>query len=387
MKLESLAEISSHFEHNPLRITEAKEKGKKVIGTYCIYGPQELFLAIDAIPVSLCGTRQDSIPIAETVLPRTICPLIKSSFGYLLNDACPYLAAADLVVGETTCDGKKKMFEIMGEQKNLIVLELPSQQSSAMAQKSWIEQFNRLEARLEKDFGVKIDKEKLLKAIDLVNRETLALKRVFDTSKHSPAPATGMQLLELGFKTSFFPDKELGIKLLNKVADELEERIEKNISPFSKDTPRIILTGVPTGMGSHKAIQLLEEVGASVILMDNCTSYKKTRNYMPLDDSKSKKDLIEALAARYLEIPCSVMSPNPGRYEVLKNLADEFKADAVVDLTWQGCHTYNVESYYVKKYVQEELGLPFLQLETDYSESDTEQLRVRIEAFLEMIKG
>ena len=45
-----------------------------------------------------------------------------------------------------------------------------------------------------------------------------------------------------------------------------------------------------------------------------------------------------------------------------------------------------MEAFKVKKFVTEELGLPSLHLETDYSESDTEQLRVRIEAFLEMVR-
>jgi benzoyl-CoA reductase/2-hydroxyglutaryl-CoA dehydratase subunit BcrC/BadD/HgdB len=57
----------------------------------------------------------------------------------------------------------------------------------------------------------------------------------------------------------------------------------------------------------------------------------------------------------------------------------------VIDLNWQGCHTYNIESYSLKKHIQEHTKAHFMQIETDYSESDTEQLKVRIEAFLEMI--
>ncbi len=79
------------------------------------------------------------------------------------------------------------------------------------------------------------------------------------------------------------------------------------------------------------------------------------------------------------------MSPNRGRFELVERLAREFHADGVVDLTWQGCHTYNVESYSLKKHLQAKGALPFLQIETDYSESDTEQLKLRIEAFLEML--
>ena len=79
------------------------------------------------------------------------------------------------------------------------------------------------------------------------------------------------------------------------------------------------------------------------------------------------------------------MSPNQGRFELLSELISEFSVDGVVDLTWQGCHTYNVEAYSVEKFVKEKHELPYLHLESDYSESDTGQLKVRVEAFLEMI--
>ena len=386
MEVASIQKIGKFFETNPLRINEAKEQGKKVMGTYCIYSPNEMAMAMGAIPVSLCGTRQDAIPAAESILPRTVCPLIKSSFGFWINDSCAYLAASDLIVGDTTCDGKKKMFELMGEKLNMLILQLPSAQDEELALPFWEKQFEILEERLEKDFGGKITRESLEQAIELANRERAAMKRVMDASRHKPSPITGMQLIELAFKTSFFPDKEVGIKMLEEVADELEGMIAKGLSPYAEATPRVVLTGVPVGIGSHKVIKLLEDCGANVVVLDSCTGYKKVRTMVDVKPGASKAEMIRTLAKRYLDIPCSVMSPNPTRYEVIAELAREFKADAVVDLSWQGCHTYNVEGYSVKKYVTEELGLPALQLETDYSESDTEQLRVRIEAFLEMVQ-
>jgi benzoyl-CoA reductase/2-hydroxyglutaryl-CoA dehydratase subunit BcrC/BadD/HgdB len=93
-----------------------------------------------------------------------------------------------------------------------------------------------------------------------------------------------------------------------------------------------------------------------------------------------------ALARQYLATPCSVMSPNTGRLDLLSEMIRGFAVDGVIDLTWQACHTYNVESYQVQKFVQEKFALPFLHLESDYSQADTEQLRVRIEAFLEMLR-
>lgn len=386
MEIASIQKINKFFETNPLRIQEAKAGGQKVMGTYCIYSPGEMALALNAIPVSLCGTRQDAIPAAETVLPRTLCPLIKSSFGFWKNDSCAYLAASDLIVGDTTCDGKKKMFELMAEKLNLLVMQLPSGQDKTRDLPFWLEQFDVLEKRLEKDFGGEITTENLKQAIDLMDRERSALKRVMDAAKHKPSPITGMQLVELAFKTSFFPDKEVGIAMLEEVAEEMETMNANAVSPFSADTPRILLTGVPVGMGSHKVVKLLEDCGACVVVLDSCIGYKRVRTNVNVKDNASKEDMIRTLAERYLNIPCSVMSPNPTRYVVLEELAKNFGVDAVVDLSWQGCHTYNVESYSIKKFVTETLGLPALVLETDYSESDTEQLRVRIEAFLEMIR-
>ena len=200
---------------------------------------------------------------------------------------------------------------------------------------------------------------------------------MLDLAKRKPSPLTGMDLLDICFRASFMPDYEQAIALLQDIAAEIGGADAGTVSP---DAPRILLTGVPAGLGSHKVIQLLEACGASVVCIDNCTCYKKVR--LMVDETA---DPLTELAGRYLDTPCSVMSPNPHRYAALRELAEAFQADAVVDLTWQGCQTYDVESWSVKQFVREELRLPFLQIVTDYSEADTEQLKVRIEAFLEML--
>ena len=380
MKCDAFSRITTAFEHNVPALLEAKEQGKKVVGQYCLYSPSEIAIAAGAIPVSLCGTRNDSIPAAEEVLPRTLCPLIKSSYGFALKDSCPYLTASDIVVADTTCDGKKKMFELLAEYRPIALLQLPQIQDGD-ARAYWRKQFELLIARLEKEFGVRITDDKLRAAVNLMNRERLALKAVMDLAQRKPSPVTGMELVELAFKTNFFPDKENGIAMLLDVAEEMGRLADAGQSPVSPDAPRILLTGVPVGMGSHKVVRLIEESGGSVVCLDNCSGYKRTRVMM----DENAADPLGELAARYLDIPCAVMSPNPRRYEAITEMARDFSVDAVVDLTWQGCQTYAVESHSLKKYVAGTLKKPFLQLETDYSESDVEQLKVRLEAFLEMI--
>ena len=96
-------------------------------------------------------------------------------------------------------------------------------------------------------------------------------------------------------------------------------------------------------------------------------------------------DIYAALAERYLAIGCSVMSPNPNRYELLGRLIDEYHADGVVDMELQACHTYNIETTKIRRFVTEEKKISYLNLETDYSQADAGQLATRIAAFIEML--
>ncbi len=373
----SIERFKDITDRNVLALQEAKQAGKKVVGQYCIYSPLEIALAAGAVPVSLCGTKNDSIPAAESMLPRSLCPLIKSSFGFALEDSCPYLAASDIVIADTTCDGKKKMFELLAERKPMFILQLPQIQNES-ALRYWKEQYERLVRELEQRFHVSIGEAELRSAIRTANRFRRALKSVLDLARRKPSPLSGMQLMEIAHRASFVPDWDKASELLEDIAREVGADGE---SPFAESAPRILLTGVPVGLGSHKAVQLLEECGASVVCLDNCSCYKKVR--LMIDENA---DPLEALASRYLDTPCAVMSPNPNRYAVLEELAREFQVNAVVDLTWQGCQTYDVESWSVKRFVRETLHLPFLQVVTDYSPADTEQLKVRMEAFLEMLR-
>ncbi len=377
MSHSSIERFKTVTDRNVLALQEAKQAGVKVVGQYCIYSPLEMALAAGAVPVSLCGTKNDSIFSAESILPRSLCPLIKSSFGFALEDSCPYLAASDIVVADTTCDGKKKMFELLAERKPMFMLQLPQIQN-APALEYWKEQYESLMRHFEQLFGVVIGEKELRSAIAKANRFRRALKSVLDLARKKPSPLSGMELMEIAHRASFVPDWDKAAELLEDIAREVGA---SNESPFSASAPRVLLTGVPVGLGSHKVVKLLEDCGASVVCLDNCSCYKKVR--LMIDESA---DPLTALASRYLDMPCAVMSPNPNRYAYLEELASEFRADAVVDLTWQGCQTYDVESWSVKKFVREKLHLPFLQIVTDYSPADTEQLKVRAEAFLEMLR-
>ncbi len=381
MRPEIMEEVEGLRGVNSVKIKEAHEAGKKVVGMYCVFSPSEIALAADAISVTLCGTAQGPIEDAEKELPRNLCPLIKSSYGFAITDKCPYFYFSDVLLAETTCDGKKKMYELMGKLKPMHIMNLPQTADDEDSLDLWKKEMVKFKKFLEEKLEVEITDEKLRDAIKLMNRERNAMKKLHKLNAHKPAPLSGMDMMLAQWLKGFNVDKEAGIDLIERLIAEVEERMAKGIYAFDETAPRILLTGCPIGSGSEKVLKALEEAGASVVALENCTGYKGLD--VLVDE---EKDPITALAEKYLSTPCSCMTNNNSRLDLIKRLADEYDVEGVVDLTWQACHTYNIESFTVKKFVQEELNLPFIQIETDYSDSDTGQVKVRVEAFLETIE-
>jgi len=117
--------------------------------------------------------------------------------------------------------------------------------------------------------------------------------------------------------------------------------------------------------------------------MENCTGVKPILE----DIDESAADPLRALAEKYFHLPCSVMTPNRRRLDYLRQLSAEYRPECVVELVWQACLTYDVESHRVKRFVEEELGLPYLHIETDYSPSDSPRIALRVEALLETVRS
>lgn len=375
-KLELSDELSLDIRDYSLNhLLEGRQNDHKIVGIYCNYCPRELIIAAGAMPVSLCGTSSDPIVAAEATLPRNLCPLIKSSYGFAITGTCPFFAYSDLVIGETTCDGKKKMFELMEGFKRVYVMQLPSLKGKNRLA-MWVNEIRNLASYLEELFSVELTEEKLLEAVILINEETKLLKWICDLNRTDPPVLSGLELLSISSVMGFSGTKKDSNRLLYNTHNHLASLSKSLDKPKGV---RVLLTGCPVGIGSEKVVQLVEETGAYVVAMENCSSYKT----LELQTDITTNDLLRALAEKTLNIPCSCMSPNKNRLELINRMILDFSVDAVIDLTWQACHTYNIESSFVAKLVRAN-NLPFLHLESDYSLSDLESLRVRIESLLEM---
>lgn len=355
----------------------AKAQGRPIVGIMCEYTPRELILAGGGVPVCLCGGAAETIPAAETQLPANLCPLIKSTYGYHVQKSNPFLEMADLIVAETTCDGKKKMYELLGETRPVYVLELPQKVDDPDALDHWRTELRKFRAFLEDRWNIAISDQCIRKAIGVMNEERFLRRRLASLMATECPPLSGRQLLDLkssisGLKADF-EQYEKAFEILSR-----KQPCSRTASPV-----RVLLTGVPMAHGAERVLDIIEDSGGLVVAMENCTGLKPILDDVDADAS----DPIIALADKYFHLPCSVMTRNDRRLESLRRLAESYRPDCVIELVWQACLTYDVESRRVRRCAEEELGIPYLRIETDYSPSDSGRIAVRVEGLLETIRA
>lgn len=364
-----------------LRIKELedhKKQGGKVLGTFCVFVPDEVILASNAISVGLCAGSQFWVEDGEKHLPRNLCPLIKAFVGAKVSGTCPYFQSCDMVIGETTCDGKKKAWEILSDYVPVHVMDLP-QMKRNKDYSMWMEEIKLFIDEVEKLTGNKVTVEGLKEGIDVCNKKRRALKRLYDLRKVTPSPITGLDSLLIS-QIAFNDDPKRFTEELNKLCDELDERVKQG-KPEGKK--RIMITGTPMAIPNWKLHSIIESLPAEVVVEETCTGTRYFENEVN-PEGETIEDLITNLADRYLNINCACFTPNEGRIDDILRYVKEYNIDGVVYSNLSFCHTYSVEYNRVEKALKE-AGIPMINIETDYSTEDSGQIKTRVEAFIEMI--
>jgi benzoyl-CoA reductase/2-hydroxyglutaryl-CoA dehydratase subunit BcrC/BadD/HgdB len=364
-------------------LLEEKAAGRKIVGSYCVFVPEEIVLAANATLVGLCSGADFATDEVEKLLPRNTCALIKSSFGFKLGKVCPYLESADMIVGENTCDGKKKAYETLGQLvNNLYVMDLP-QVKSHQGKAVLTSEYHRFKEAMEALTGTAITAESLKKAIETVNAKRTAIHRLSTLRKADPAPISGLDAL-LANQVFFYDNPDRFTESVNKICDELEARIEAKTGAFAEKRPRIIVSGCPQAVPNWKLPFIVESSGAVIVGEESCVGERGTRNLTdPSGDSIEA--MMDAIADRYFQVDCAIFTPNTERLNHIQEMVDTYRADGVIHYGLQFCQTYLMEAIPVEKALEEK-NIPCLRIETDYGMEDAGQLKTRVEAFIEQLR-
>jgi len=362
-------------------LVEAKEAGKKVVGTFCLYVPEEIILAAGGVNIGLCAGAEVGSEQAERLIPRNTCALIKAFMGFKLAGLCPYVEISDLIVGETTCDGKKKAYEIFNDiTKKVYVMELPNMKSPG-GKRLWLDEVKKFKAKMEELTGKKITLEGLHEAAATVNAKRKALQRLSRLRANDPSPISGLDALLVN-QVAFYDDPGRFTEMTNKLCDELDERVKSGTGVAPKGAPRILVSGSPMAIPNWKLHFVAETSGGSIVGEESCVG---ERNHKQLLDENftNLESAMEKMAERYLGINCACFTPNDGRIDDIRSMAENLHADGIINYSIQFCTPYAVESFKVEKALPD---FKFLNIETDYSMADLNQLKTRIETFIGIIK-
>lgn len=366
-----------------MEILDAKKQGRPVVGTFCVFVPEELVLAAGGVCVGLCGGSQGSIPDAEAVLPRNICPMVKSAYGFKVGKICPYFQSVDFVYGETTCDAKKKTWEILDREVPTYVMEIP-QMKRERDRVLWLEEVKDFKTQMEKKSGKTITSEGITKATKIMNGKRKALQRLNKLRAHSPAPISGKDGLLIE-QIAFYDDPVRFTEKLNLLCDELDARVKKGDGVAPKNTPRVMVSGTPMALPNWKLHNVIETSGGIVVNEESCIGTRYFKDLM--DETNVSIDAqLSALTDRYMKIDCSCFTPNDERVDQVLKEYKESSAQGIVHYCLQFCHTYNIEAIKLKE-ACEKRHIPFLAIESDYSPEDVGQIQTRVEAFLEQVRG
>ena len=259
-----------------MKVKEYKEQGGRLVGYLCSYTPLEVIDAAGASSVALCGTSDETVPAAESVLPANLCPLIKSTYGFALTDKCPFTYFSDMIVGETTCDGKKKMYELLNDIKQTYVLHLPQGQDRPYAAEAWYQEIKLFKEHLEQFYGITITDDDLRNAVRRRNRLRKALIELYELQSLTPPAMSGVELMSAIMAGTFsfnVDDYSTQIEaLVAKHRAEYEDSASK-----TSDAKRILITGCPFSGVLNKIGKTIEDNGGVIVCSDDCSGERTNR--------------------------------------------------------------------------------------------------------------
>lgn len=360
-----------------------KESGQKTIGTYCVMTPPELIYAAGAVPVKLCSGNYTAFSIGDSVAPRDACPLVKAVAGFKQTGLMPIYEDCSMMVIPITCDCKKKIAGMLSDSCDVMTMHIPASRNDDDIDE-YISQLYDLMERLENVTGNRITYERLADGFRKVGYAQYELSEFIRLKKHMPYLIRGSHAMAILNSSAYMPADVWG-KALHRVNSSLKKNISEKKTVTSKKLPRILLTGSPIVFPNIKIPLLIEEMGGIVAGDETCMGERGLWDPAVITDN-SFDGMIRALANRALRpCPCPTFADNSQRIYRLKQLIKENQIQGVIYHVLRGCLVYDHEY----KRIEDELGqlgIPVIRLESDYNEEDIEQLRIRIEAFIELIK-
>lgn len=353
-------------------IDDCHRAGKQVTVSFCSHVPQEILEAAGFCSLRILHT-ENIADISGEALPSNLCPLVKEVYSLCQGDA---LEQADLIIAESSCDGKKKMYELLSRQDQLYYYQVPQGEDRSYVRPLILSECRWLIRMLQQRFAADVTSEGLLQASQLLNAERQSVMSLMAVQKQTPPAAWGCEILQIleQNRTIYDTRERTGAN------ENARESLIQRSSPVPKDARRILVTGCPASGVYRKIVNAVEKNGGVAVCFENCEVVKSCRRQV----DTANPDILGAIADCYQDTACAIMAPNQLRFQVLEQLIDEYQVEGILDLSLQTCHAYTVERDKMRRFCQQK-AIPYLPVETGFTDADSGQIETRVSAFIEML--
>ena len=361
---------------------DCEKDDSEYIGSYCVMVPDEMLYAFGYRPLRLCAGHSIPAMIGNEIVPRDACPVLKATAGFHAMQVMPIYQQCRLAVLPMTCDGKRKSAALLSQYLPVIPLPLEMDKSENRFTQN-LQNMYALMKSISTETGRRLSNRRLIESCKSINTAQQEAYKLYALLSSDNPPVTGSQVMAV-LNSYCYDTPESWARHMKILNTELSHKAAL-MQPPKRKKPRIFIAGSPITFPNYKLPFLLEGLGAQIVGDETCMAGRLLYDPVVPDDY-STDGILRALTARYVcACTCPVFEQTDDRLCSITEKLHQTKAEGVIYHILRGCTPYDFELSMVEQ-LADKLDIPVLRVETDFSAEDAEQVKIRLEAFVELIE-
>jgi benzoyl-CoA reductase subunit C len=367
------AEFRDLLEHRHEHARALKAQGRKIVGYFCTYTPEELIYAAGAVPVRIMST-EEQIDLADAHVQAFFCPFARSCLEQGLLGRYDYL---DGIVFAYACDTLRGVYESWVQNVPVFYsnfVGVPARVDTPTSRRFMIRELQRFKRSLETELvGGPIADDRLREAIARYNAGRAMMRRLYELRLGERPPVSGHETLEVVLASMVSP-KEWHNALLAALLDKLPTR-----QPAARGEVRLMVVG--SELDSPRLLRFFEEkLGVLVVADDLCTGSR----YLWTDVAEDG-DPLAAIASRYLDkVTCPTKHPPERRLQHILSEVQRARVHGVAVVHQKFCDPHDFDYPMIEQALRAiDIPVVYFDVENTFAEG---QVMTRVQAFLEMLE-
>jgi benzoyl-CoA reductase subunit C len=354
--------------------------GRKIVGCMPMQIPEEIVHAAGALPVVI-PEGDGSVTVASKHIQYFFCGYARSVIDSVLKGKWDCL---DGLVTQDTCHTMRPLFDIIEANRPFSYMRrvfMPVAVAKKQARPFLLGELERFRASMGKFVGKEIDDASLQTSIGIYNENRDLMTRLYDLRRRRPGLLTLREMVDVTLAGMLMPKEEHNA-LLRKLLTALAER--KPPIPDVNNRVRLVLTGSLCEAPPPELLALVEDLGGVVVDDDLYTGSRYFVTRVP-----SIPNPIEGLAEAYLHMaaPCPTrIYPEMRLGPYLVDMVKRAEAKGLIIILVKYCEAHDYTYPHMRRHL-DPAGIPYLMIKTEHETSSVEQMKTRLQAFFEIIRG